>query len=130
MSLWLLYSSCKSSQFEQMLYIYVNFDFCVMKKLWDLADEKLVNIIGGHCVGINIHVLEDVEVKCPFPINIQILKAFLYLKGHFISRISSSKTLYCLRIQRSQTAIFSISNIESNAFKYIPLGILQTLKIH
>ena len=26
-----------------------------MKKLWDLAHEKLVNILGGHHVGTNIH---------------------------------------------------------------------------
>ena len=46
---------CRSSQFVQMLYISVNFDFCTMKKLWDLAHEKLVNILGGHHVGTNIH---------------------------------------------------------------------------
>ena len=38
-----------------MLNISVNFDFCFMKKLWDLAHEKLVNIQGGHHVGTNIH---------------------------------------------------------------------------
>ena len=26
----------------------VNFDFSIMKKLWDLANEKLINIIGRH----------------------------------------------------------------------------------
>ena len=26
---------CRISQFEQMLYISVNFDFCIMKKMWD-----------------------------------------------------------------------------------------------
>ena len=26
----------------------VNFDFSIMKKLWDLAHEKLINIIGRH----------------------------------------------------------------------------------
>ena len=46
---------CRSSQFDQMFYISVNFDFCIMKKLWDLAHEKLVNIQGGHHVGTNIH---------------------------------------------------------------------------
>ena len=55
---------CRSSQFEQMLYISVNFDFCIMKKLWDLAHEKLVNIIGGHCVGINIHGCQPYPVNC------------------------------------------------------------------
>ena len=30
-----------------MLNNYVNFDFSTIKKLWDLANEKLVNIIGG-----------------------------------------------------------------------------------
>ena len=38
-----------------MLNISVNFDFCIMKKLWDLAHEKLVNILGGHHVVTNIH---------------------------------------------------------------------------
>ena len=38
-----------------MLNIAVNFDFCFMKKLWDVAHEKLVNIQGGHHVGTNIH---------------------------------------------------------------------------
>ena len=46
---------CRSSQFDQMFYISVNFDFCIMKKLWDLAHQKLVNILGGHHVGTNIH---------------------------------------------------------------------------
>ena len=41
--------------FHQMLNISVNFEFCFMKKLWDLAHEKLVNILGGHHVGTNIH---------------------------------------------------------------------------
>ena len=31
-----------------MLNTYVNFDFSIMKKLWDLAHEKLINIIGRH----------------------------------------------------------------------------------
>ena len=26
----------------------VNFDFSIMKNLWDLAHEKLINIIGRH----------------------------------------------------------------------------------
>ena len=33
------------------LYPIYDFDFCIMKKLWDLAHEKLVNILGGR-VGI------------------------------------------------------------------------------
>ena len=45
---------CRSSQFDQMSYISVNFDFCITKKLWDLAHEKLVNVLGGHHVGTNI----------------------------------------------------------------------------
>ena len=31
-----------------MLNTKVNFDFSIMKKLWDLAYEKLINIIGRH----------------------------------------------------------------------------------
>ena len=46
---------CRSSQFDQMFHISVNFDFCIMKKLWDLAHEKFVNILGGHHAGTNIH---------------------------------------------------------------------------
>ena len=52
---WLLLQSIKGTCFQQMLNISVNFDFCFMKKLWDLAHEKLVNIQGGHHVGTNIH---------------------------------------------------------------------------
>ena len=26
----------------------MNFDFSIMKKLWDVGHEKLINIIGGH----------------------------------------------------------------------------------
>ena len=26
----------------------VNFDFSIMKKLWDLAHEKLINMIGSY----------------------------------------------------------------------------------
>ena len=33
------------SQFQQMLNNYVNFDFSIMKTLWDVAHEKL---IGRH----------------------------------------------------------------------------------
>ena len=36
--------------FSQML----NFDFSIMKKLWDLANEKLANIRGGHGI-LDIH---------------------------------------------------------------------------
>ena len=45
----------KRDMFQQMLNISVNFDFCLMKKLRDLAHEKLVNILGGPRVGTNIH---------------------------------------------------------------------------
>ena len=41
-----------------MLTNYVNFAFCIMKKLQDFAHEKLVNILGGHRVGINIHACQ------------------------------------------------------------------------
>ena len=34
----------------------VNFDFSIMEKLWDLAHEKLINIIGiGMAFWMNIH---------------------------------------------------------------------------
>ena len=33
----------------------VNFDFSIMKKLWDLAHEKLINIIGRHGILNEIH---------------------------------------------------------------------------
>ena len=33
----------------------VNFDFSIMKKLWDLAHEKLINIIGRYGIWMNIH---------------------------------------------------------------------------
>ena len=31
-----------------MLNNYVNFDFSIMKKLWDVCHEKLINVIGRH----------------------------------------------------------------------------------
>ena len=31
-----------------MLNNYVSFDFYIMKKLWDVGHEKLINIIGWH----------------------------------------------------------------------------------
>ena len=31
-----------------MLNNYVTFDFSIMKKLWDVGHEKLINIIGRH----------------------------------------------------------------------------------
>ena len=55
---------CRSSQFDQMFYISVNFDFCIMKKLWDLAHEKLVNILGGHHVWTNIHGCQPCPGNC------------------------------------------------------------------
>ena len=33
-----------------MLNNWVNFDFSIMKKLWDVAHEKLINIKGRHGV--------------------------------------------------------------------------------
>ena len=33
-----------------MLNNYVNFDFSIMKKLWDVGHEKLINIIGRHAI--------------------------------------------------------------------------------
>ena len=38
-----------------MLNNYVNVEISIMKKLLDLAHEKLVNILGEHHVGTNIH---------------------------------------------------------------------------
>ena len=38
-----------------MLNNWVNFQFSIMKKLLDLAHVNLVNILGGHGIGINIH---------------------------------------------------------------------------
>ena len=66
---------CRSSQFYQMFYISVNFDFCIMKKLWDLAHEKLVNILGGHHDGTNIHGCQS------------------YLKIHLCTEISKRRTI-------------------------------------
>ena len=45
----------KGTRFQQMLNIYVNFGFWIFEKLLNLAHEKLVNILGGHGIGINIH---------------------------------------------------------------------------
>ena len=28
----------------------VDFDFSIMKTIWDLAHEKLIDIIGRHCI--------------------------------------------------------------------------------
>ena len=33
----------------------IEFEFCIMKKLLDLTHENLVNILGGHGIGNNIH---------------------------------------------------------------------------
>ena len=52
---WLLLQSIKRTCYLQMLSINVNVEFCIMTKLWDLAHEKLVNMIAGHSVWINIH---------------------------------------------------------------------------
>ena len=41
-----------------MLNNWVNFWFSFIKKLLNLAYEKLVNILGGHGIGINIHALD------------------------------------------------------------------------
>ena len=38
-----------------MLNRYVNFNFSILKKLLDLPHKKLVDIPGGHGVGIDIH---------------------------------------------------------------------------
>ena len=37
-----------------MLNNYVNFDFYIMKKLWDVGHEKLINIIGRHGILDNL----------------------------------------------------------------------------
>ena len=59
-----------------MLYIFVNSEFCIMKKLWDLAHERWVNIVGGIGVGINIHGCQ------PYPGN-----------GHLCTEISKQQTI-------------------------------------
>ena len=41
-----------------MLNNWVNFWFSFIKNLLNLAYEKLVNILGGHEIGINIHALD------------------------------------------------------------------------
>ena len=56
-----LATSIKYKSFHQMLNIFVNLDFCIMKKLWDLAHEQLVSMIGGHCVEINIMAIRVLE---------------------------------------------------------------------
>ena len=51
----LLYSVEVFSQFQQILNNYVNFDCVILKTLLNLPNEKLVNIPGGHKIGVNIH---------------------------------------------------------------------------
>ena len=51
----LLYSVEVFSRFKQILNNYVNFDSAILKKLLNLPNEKLINIPGGHEVGVNIH---------------------------------------------------------------------------
>ena len=41
-----------------MLNNYVNFDFSIKKKLWDVGHEKLINIIGRHGILDISHTLE------------------------------------------------------------------------
>ena len=36
----------------------MNFDFSIMKKLWDVGHEKLINIIGRHAI---LDILMDVS---------------------------------------------------------------------
>ena len=38
----------------------VNLDFSIMKKLWDLAHEKLINIIGRHGI-LAIYVVNQLK---------------------------------------------------------------------
>ena len=71
---------CRSSQFEPMI-----FDFCIMKTLWDLAHEKLVNIIGGHCVWININGCQ------PYPGN-----------SHLCTEISKRRTILHTTVHKHQ----------------------------
>ena len=40
----------------------VKFDFSIMKKLWDLAHEKLINIIGRHGIlNVAIYVVKQLK---------------------------------------------------------------------
>ena len=45
----------------------VNFDFSIMKKLWDLAHEKLINIIGRH------GILDEYSWMSATPLNSHLL---------------------------------------------------------
>ena len=54
---------CRSSQFQQMLNNYVNFDFYIMKKLLDLAHAKLVTILGGQYSTQPRNLLKSVYVN-------------------------------------------------------------------
>ena len=49
-----------------MLNKWVNFQFSIMKKLWDIAHENLVNIQGSHGILVNIHGYQ------PYPRNSQL----------------------------------------------------------
>mgnify|MGYP007022701914 CR=1 FL=1 len=44
-----------------MLNNYVNFDFSVMKKLWDVGHEKLINIIGSHNLEMTICLVNQLK---------------------------------------------------------------------
>ena len=50
-----LTTSIKGTCFQQMLNIFVNFGYGIMKKLLDLAHEIMVNIQAGHGIGFNFH---------------------------------------------------------------------------
>ena len=57
---------CRSSQFEQMLYLSVNFDFWIMKKIVKFSPWESVeyNRWAPGRVGINIHGCQPYPVNC------------------------------------------------------------------
>ena len=80
----------------------VNFDFSILKKLWDLAHEKLVNILGGHHVGTNIHGWQP------------------YLKIAIYVLKSANGGLLCRPLYNSSQKVCVCGGLWSNLGEYAP----------
>ena len=92
----------------------MNFDFSIMKKLWDLAHEKLIDIIGRH--GIldqyswmsatpwNSHLCSKTAQKPKLPLGTvytkyvdEVINAAHFLEEILEPVISSNTHFHCLR---------------------------------
>ena len=92
------------SQFQQILNNYVNFDFSTMKKLWDVAFEKLSNIKGryGNLGSIFMDVSHTLEMAICV---VNQLTNYSYCQPLYIEQNTLARTNYHKKARKKANRI-------------------------